>query len=290
MIDLPFGIRLKTLMEKRGPLCVGIDPHPQLMELWGLEHSVNGLEYFARTIVELLGPVAAALKPQSALFEVYGSAGISVLERTLRDCEDIGTISILDVKRGDIGSTMSAYAQAYLGQEAPMRADAMTLSPYLGYGSLHPALSLAKKENRGTFVLGFTSNLEGPQVQHARDENGQAVGTSIVNQAGNDNSYALKNGHWGHVGIVIGATIGDALRNTDTDLSKLNGPILAPGFGAQGAGSSEMRDVFGSALSQVLVSSSRGILQVGPGNNDIVSEFHRNLDAVDRVLSSNNHL
>ncbi|MET0964991.1 MAG: orotidine-5'-phosphate decarboxylase, partial [Nakamurella sp.] len=139
----PFGHRLVTAIDKRGPLCVGVDPHPGLLESWGLPASVSGLERFAMTVVEALGPTVAVLKPQSAFFESYGSAGVAILEKVIAATRDAGALLLLDAKRGDIGSTMAAYAAAYLTGGSPLAADALTVSPYLGFGSLTPALDVA---------------------------------------------------------------------------------------------------------------------------------------------------
>ncbi|MGL5866747.1 MAG: orotidine-5'-phosphate decarboxylase, partial [Dermatophilaceae bacterium] len=140
---VPFGDRLRAAMQAHGPFCPGIDPHPALLQAWGLPDTVDGLERFAMTCVDAFGGHLAAVKPQSALFERFGAAGIAVLERVLASLRDTGTLSLLDVKRGDIGSTMRGYADAYLADDGPLRADAVTLSPYLGYESLRPALDLA---------------------------------------------------------------------------------------------------------------------------------------------------
>ncbi|MGB3595165.1 MAG: orotidine-5'-phosphate decarboxylase, partial [Ornithinimicrobium sp.] len=163
--DVPFGPRLFAAMREHGPLCAGIDPHPGLLRDAGLEDTPSGLERFSQTILEAVGGQVAAIKPQSAFFERHGSAGIAVLERLLQDCAAAGTVSILDVKRGDIGSTMTAYAQAYLVDGAPLAADAVTLSPYLGFESLRPGLDAAVAQGRGVFVLALTSNPEGASVQ-----------------------------------------------------------------------------------------------------------------------------
>ena len=110
------------------------------------------------------------LKPQSAFFERHGSAGIAVLEKAVRAAREAGALVLLDAKRGDIGSTMQGYAEAYLDQSSPMAVDAMTVSPYLGFESLRPALDTAAAHGAGVFVLALTSNPEGPQVQHARGD------------------------------------------------------------------------------------------------------------------------
>ena len=157
----PYGPRLAAALAQRGPLCVGVDPHPAILDRWGLSADVAGLERCARGMVEALGHTVAVFKPQSAFFEAYGSRGIAVLERTLADIAAAGALSILDVKRGDIGSTMDAYAAAYLTDGSPLAADAVTLSPYLGFGSLSGAVDLARAQGRGVYVLALTSNPEG---------------------------------------------------------------------------------------------------------------------------------
>ena len=267
-----FGARLRVAMDELGPLCAGIDPHPGLLAHWGLDETVQGLETFAMTCVEAFAGTVAVVKPQSAFFERFGSAGIAVLERTLTGLREAGTLSVLDVKRGDIGSTMTAYAQAYLSDDSPLRADAITVSPFLGFGSLRPALDLARESGRGVFVLDLTSNPEGPGVQHATLD-GRSVAGSIVdgvtrlnaindaNDAGNADGGARV---LGSVGMVIGATVGDAVRRLGLDLAGANAPLLAPGVGAQGATTADLRMVFGAATGNVLASSSREILGAGP--------------------------
>ena len=252
-----FGARLTTAVSLRGPLCVGVDPHPALLEQWGLPATADGLEPFAMTCVEGLAGDIAVLKPQSAFFETYGSAGIAVLERFIAAARAAGALVLLDVKRGDIGSTMAAYAAAYLAEGAPLAADAVTLSPYLGFGSLDPALEIAERTGRGVFVLALTSNKEGATVQRATMAGGRSVAQEIVDEAAARNAGASP---IGSVGLVIGATVG----RTELDLSQLNGAILAPGFGAQGGTVADLRTVFGASLRHVLPSSSREILRQGP--------------------------
>jgi orotidine-5'-phosphate decarboxylase len=256
-----YGARLARLMGERGRLCVGIDPHPGLLAAWDLPDDPGGLERFALTCAEALAGEVALLKPQSAFFERHGSAGIAVLERLLGAIHDGGALSLLDVKRGDIGSTMTAYAQAYLDPASPLAADAVTVSPYLGYGSLRPMVDLARAHGRGVFVLALTSNPEGAQVQHAVGDNGISVARAVAEGAEADNAGATP---LGSVGLVVGATVGSAVADLGLDLLAVNGPVLAPGFGAQGGSAEGLRAVFGPALSRVLPSSSREILAAGP--------------------------
>jgi orotidine-5'-phosphate decarboxylase len=173
---IPFGERLSLAMQERGPLCVGIDPHPSLLGQWGLRDDPSGLERFSLSAAEALAPVAAAVKPQSAFFERHGSKGIAVLERVIEICREAGTQVILDVKRGDIGSTTQAYAEAYLHPRSSLCADAITASPYLGFGSLQPMIDLAREHGNGVFVLALTSNPEAAPVQRAKAASGTVAG------------------------------------------------------------------------------------------------------------------
>lgn len=261
----PFGLRLQQAMRDLGPLCAGIDPHRGLLESWGLAYDLDGLRRFTETCVEAFGGTVAAVKPQSAFFEVFGSRGVAVLEEALVALRERGTLTVLDVKRGDIGTTVAAYAEAFVGAAAPAPADAITLSPYLGYESLRPAIDLAHATGRGVFVLALTSNPEGAGVQHARGADGRSVAGTVAEGAGRDNEAARARGELGSVGLVVGATVGSAVTDLDIDLAASGGPMLAPGLGAQGAGAEDVRRVFGAALPQVLASSSRDVLRAGPG-------------------------
>ena len=269
-----FGTRLTQAMSSKGPLCVGIDPHRALVEAWGLTYDLAGLERFALTCVEAFAGRVAVVKPQSAFFEVFGSRGLAVLERVLTELREGATLTILDAKRGDIGSTMAAYAEALLGRDAVAPADAVTVSPFLGYESLRPALDLAAETGRGVFVLTLTSNPEGATVQHAV-RNGRSVAASIVEGATVDNALARERGGLGSVGLVIGATVGTAVTDLGLDLVTAATPVLAPGFGAQGGTPLNLDHTFGSARPQVLASSSREILQAGPSVSGLAERAER---------------
>jgi len=276
-----FGGRLRAAMDRHGALCVGIDPHPGLLAQWGLPDDVTGLERFALTVVEALADRVAVLKPQSAFFERFGSAGVAVLERVLVAVREAGGLSIVDAKRGDIGSTMTAYAQAYVGPASPLAGDAVTVSPYLGFGSLRPVLDLAAETGRGVFVLALTSNPEGTAVQHARGADGRTVAQTVLDAVRAENAGARP---LGSIGVVVGATITGLGR--EHDLSALNGPLLAPGIGAQGASAADLRAVFGTGLANVLPSSSREVLAGGPGVAGLRAAAVRTLDTVGTVLAS----
>jgi orotidine-5'-phosphate decarboxylase len=237
---------------------VGIDPHLPLLRAWGLPEDASGLERFALTAVEAVAGRVAVVKPQSAFFERFGSRGIAVLERVLAAIRDAGALSLLDVKRGDIGSTMVGYAGAYLDPASPLAADAITASPYLGFGSLRPLLDAAYANGRGVFVLALTSNPEGPAVQRAVEADGRTVAQAVLDQAAAAN--AAEGGPLGSVGVVVGATVGEHGHRLD----HLHGPVLAPGLGAQGAAPADLPAVFGRALPLVLPAVSREVLGAGP--------------------------
>ena len=258
-----FGDRLYAAMREHGPVCVGIDPHASLLSSWGLTDDAHGVREFSLRVIDALGGRVAAFKPQSAFFERHGSRGVAVLEEVIAACREVGSLSIVDAKRGDIGSTMDGYAQAYLADSSPLAGDAVTLSPYLGVGSLAPALELARRTGRGVFVLALTSNPEGASVQHARRASGASVAGDVVSQLAEFNARCDKL-HLGPAGIVVGATVGDAIERLGLDLPALRGAFLAPGVGAQGAGAAQVRQVFAGVEDAVLASSSRAILSAGP--------------------------
>lgn len=266
-----FGERLHRAMAERGQLCVGIDPHPELLARWGLPDDVTGLAEFSERVAEALGDRVAVVKPQSAFYERFGSRGLAVLESTIRQLREAGALVLLDVKRGDVGSTVRAYAAAYLNPSNPLYVDAITASPYLGVGALAPMVEAARTYGGGVFVLALTSNPEGASVQRARLPDSRTVAQSVVDEVSQLNRGAHPLGSFG---LVIGATVGD----TGLDLSGVNGPLLAPGLGAQGATPRDLRTVFGRNLAAVLPSYSRSVLAAGP-------DRHALRAAADRALT-----
>lgn len=247
--------RLAAVTEQRGNLCVGIDPHAGLLSAWGLPLTASGLERYCATIIDALGETVAVFKPQAAFFEVYGSAGVAVLERVITAIADAGALSIVDAKRGDIGSTMEAYAQAYLGPDSPLAGDAVTLSPYLGFESLMPAFERAVAFDRGVYVLARTSNPEGAHVQLALGREGSVV-QQIIDAARDYNAR----GRTAAVGLVVGGTHA----SLGCDVSDFNASLLVPGIGSQGGRLDDLPALFGPALPEVLPMVGRGILQAGP--------------------------
>jgi orotidine-5'-phosphate decarboxylase len=273
-----FRARLRDAVAAHGPLCVGIDPHPGLLAGWGLDPDAAGVERFARGVVEALAGHVALLKPQVALFEVLGSAGLRALERTLADAREAGVLTVADAKRGDIGSTMAGYARAWLADDAPLAADALTLSPYLGVGALAPALDLAAATGRGVFVLARTSNPEAAGVQSAQawvsaptGRRMREVAQSVVDALAEHNAAHRDGPGDGSAGVVVGLTRGTTGQDHGLDLSGLGGPVLVPGLGAQGGTPTDVAGAFGGpdgalgdAGGPVVPVSAREVLTAGP--------------------------
>ncbi|MDR2508595.1 MAG: orotidine-5'-phosphate decarboxylase [Candidatus Ancillula sp.] len=247
-------------------ICLGIDPHSALLESWGLGDTGPDLYTFGESVLDSFDEsMIIALKPQSAFFEAQGSKGVKALEDLLQSANARQIPTILDVKRGDIGSTMQGYARAYLSEESALKADAVTISPYLGVKSLEETAKYALKNGRGIFVLCLTSNPESYGIQHAKTEGGQSVAKEIFDWAKDFNERFEPT-----VGLVVGATIGDGAKAAGIDFDGFNAPILSPGVGAQGAGAKEVRAVFGEACTKVLPSVSRAILKAGPEVADMI--------------------
>jgi len=262
----PFGVRLAAAIGSRSALCVGIDPHAATLAAWGLGRDEAGLTAFGATLVDAAAGRAAIVKPQIAFFEAAGVAGYRALDATIRRARDAGLLVVADVKRGDIGTTGDDYALAWLDRDGPFAADAMTVSPYLGYGSLAGTVEVARRNGAGVFVLAATSNPEARVLQTAVLAEGPWAGRSVAagivldvaddNRAGGDQPL-------GDVGLVLGATLDLDDFGIDADTIG-SAPVLAPGFGAQGARIEDLRSLYGVRAEQVLVSESRGLLTDGP--------------------------
>lgn len=254
-----FGDRLAAALESRAPLCVGVDPSAQLLGRWGLSDDAAGVRAFGSAVLDAVEGLIAVVKPQSAFFERHGSAGIAVLEQLCADARARGLLVLLDVKRGDVGSTSDAYAQAYLQTDSPFKIDAMTASPYLGVASLDPLFDAAQASGRGVFVVARSSNSEGEQIQSARPTSGGDVVAHVLDEVRKVNAK-LPGERVGSIGVVFGATCD----TDDYDLQAFGGPILAPGLGAQGATVDDIAKRFAGYADRVLPSASRSVLGAGP--------------------------
>lgn len=282
-----FGQRLEAAFDAHGRLCVGVDPHPFLLDTWSLPRDAAGAREFGLRVVAAAAGVAGIVKPQVAFFERYGSAGYLALERVLAEARDAGLLVIADAKRGDVGSTVEAYGQAWLA-DGPLSSDAMTVSAFQGVGSIAAVLRLALQRGRGVFVLAATSNPESFPLQRARlhdDERHRTVSRVIIDEvsAFNRSNPTDESPETGSIGVVLGATVDLELAGVDTSRAPEPVlPVLAPGFGHQGARLEDARDRFGGLGAGLIVTESRSLLGAGrDGIRDaIVSRAHQVQDAL----------
>ncbi len=279
----PFGARLRETFETVGHLCVGIDPHDYLLAEWELSRDATGAREFGLRIIDALDGAAGIVKPQVAFFERFGSTGYQALEDVLAACRDAGILVIADAKRGDVGSTVEAYAHAWLTPGSPLEADAMTVSAYQGLGSITDARELALSSGKGLFVLAATSNPESFEPQRAIIANGEYTGDSVAGAIINGvTQWNTNEAGLGSMGVVIGATI--ALDDYGIHHGVLTStPILAPGFGHQGAHYDDIAALYGSSAHNVLVSASRSILAAGLSG--IKKAIRTEADAIGQVYS-----
>jgi orotidine-5'-phosphate decarboxylase len=214
---------------------------------------------------QLQGEVSI-IKPQVSFFERFGSRGFHSLELVLQSASERGFLVIADAKRGDIGSTMEAYGQAWLAKSAPFICDALTVNPYLGVGSLAPAVAFASERGKGLFVLAATSNSEGTKLQSSLNHN-ETVATQIAREVETLNvNTATSNSRFGCVGLVVGATVNleeFGLGSINYERTSLRAPILAPGFGFQGADLARAKSIFGNLAGEVIYTISRSALRNG---------------------------
>jgi orotidine-5'-phosphate decarboxylase len=269
-----FAARFLTLAEIRSPLCLGVDPSVELLRQWGLPASARGLATFCDTLMEAMGDRVAIVKPQSAFFEQFGAEGMAELARVVGLIRERGALALIDCKRGDIGHTVEAYADAMLGPNSAFGGDAMTVTAYLGFGALEPVLRKAVARGSGVFVVVRSSNPEGRRLQDAVLPDGRSVATALADDITDFN--AGMGAGVGPVGAVMGATIEGAATETLAHLA--NALILAPGIGAQGATFDDLNRNFGDALPRVLPSVSRGILAKGPSVTALREAIERHCD------------
>ena len=257
-----FASRLAGAFAGQGRLCVGIDPHSWLLSEWNLPDSADGAREFGLRVVDAAAGLAGIVKPQVAFFERFGSLGFDALERVIRSAREQGILVIADAKRGDVGSSVDAYGQTWLGIGSPLESDAVTLNPFQGVGALAGPLALAEANEKGVFVLAATSNPEGIAGQQAKLTSGVTLSRSILDDVTTWNKTHAT-GPLGNVGVVLGATLDLAAFDLGTAPVPAP-PVLAPGFGHQGASVSDLRTIYGDLADGVIVSESRALLAAGP--------------------------
>jgi orotidine-5'-phosphate decarboxylase len=268
-----FPDRFAKARAQFGPAVWGLDPSGDLLRDWGLGDTPDGLERFVDIVAPLASEVVGVVKPQSAFYERHGWKGVRALARLVAECRAAGVLVLLDVKRGDVGSTNTAYAEAYLGEGAGIPVDAITVTPYLGLGAMGAFFDRAVAHHNGLFVVTRSSNPEGRPVQEAR-HGARTVEEHIVDELSVRN-HKIAPDAVGPFGAVFGPTHEPP---TTMDLRGMGGLFLAPGVGAQGATLDDVARCFADCPERVLPSSSRAILAAGPDRSslrDAAAEFAR---------------
>ena len=254
-----FADRFAAVRGTCGPLVLGADPHGELLRGWGLGDDADGLERFTDIVLAAAAGSVGLIKPQSAFYERHGWRGIRALTRLTETARAQGLLVILDVKRGDVGSTNGAYAAAYLGDGAPVQADAITVHPYLGLAAMGEFVDRAARAGGCLLVVVRSSNPEGRAVQSAATGGGLAVDQRLLADIGALNARLAP----GRIGPV-GAVVGPAAVDPPLDLAAANGLLLAPGVGAQGAAPADVAATFSACPGRVMPSASRSLLAAGP--------------------------
>ena len=254
-----FAARFAAVRSQFGPLVWGLDPSGAVLEGWGVGDSPEGLDHFADIVLEAARGTVGLVKCQAAFYERHGWRGFRTLQRLVGDAQSAGLLVILDAKRGDVGSTNDAYAEAYLGAGAPLGADALTVHPYLGLGAMGTFVSRAQQSGSCLLVVTRSSNPEGRVVQSALSPSGRTVEEGLLVAIGELNAQ-LAPGEIGPVGAVIGPTHIDP----PLDLVASQALFLAPGVGVQGATAHDVARVFAACPDRVMPSASRSLLVDGP--------------------------
>ncbi len=296
MVD-HFGDRLVEQIRKiKSFLCLGIDPHLDLIpKIFNEDTTINNIkivEKFCFSLLEAVIGKVPAIKPQIALFEQLGPEGMILLSSLCRYAHSKGFLIIMDAKRGDIGSTSKAYANAYLGKNAPFPSDALTVNPWLGLDSLEPFFSKAHETGSGLFILVHTSNKGSQDIQEILINKDLKCYEHLANIL--KPIIEKNNGQSGlsSIGIVSGATYKEQAISLRKKLP--SAPFLVPGYGAQGASASEacaplMTDHIYSSLKNFgLINASRSVLF--PKNSYSVKNIEEWQDIVLTELEKTNHI
>jgi orotidine-5'-phosphate decarboxylase len=247
------------VLQAFGPLVWGLDPAGDVLDRWGLGDTPDGLDRFVDVVVEAAVGTVGLVKPQAAFYERHGWRGMRSLSRLIKDVRAAGLLAILDAKRGDVGSTNEAYAEAYLGPGAPIEVDALTVHPYLGIGAMDAFVTRAAESSGCLLVVTRSSNPEGRSVQAAVSADLNSVEQALLHEIGQLNAQ-LAPGEIGPIGAVIGPTHVEP----KLDLVAANALFLAPGVGYQGATPEDVATVFAACPNRVMPSASRSLLEHGP--------------------------
>ncbi|PIE23845.1 MAG: orotidine-5'-phosphate decarboxylase [Planctomycetota bacterium] len=252
----------ESIRKKRSPLVLGIDPRPENMpRAFQQGDEIDGIQSFYERLMDVLGDYIVGVKPQIAFFEIFGAEGFGLYSKLCEQARERGLSVIGDVKRGDIGSTAQAYAQAHF-----QWADCLTVNPYLGADSILPFLEYCRSERidkatrYGIFVLCVTSNPSWAQFQGFTDAHGQALYLEVASAIRQWNADCLGSGEaYGPVGAVVGATRPQLLAEMRAALP--SSFLLCPGIGAQGGDIDAVAQACDKDGLGVIVPMSRGLAQ-----------------------------
>jgi orotidine-5'-phosphate decarboxylase len=263
---MTFATRLAEAVRRTCSVtCVGLDPRKASLpaplrdavsqdrpEEWAAAYT-----QFCCEIVDVVADLVPCVKPQAAFFEQLGPAGMIALGEVVAHARNRGLLVILDGKRNDIGSTATAYADAYLGGDSPWGCDALTVSPYLGRDSIEPFVEVCDQRDAGVFVLVKTSNPGGGLLQN-RETDGQTVFARVAELLTELNSSRLNEDGYGPLGAVVGATYPDELAEMRAAMP--HSWILIPGFGAQGGAAEDVKVGFDQRGMGAVVNNSRHLI------------------------------
>jgi orotidine-5'-phosphate decarboxylase len=274
----PFAVRFAAARDTLGPLVLGADPHGPVLRAWGLTDDADGLERFTDIVLAAASGAVGLIKPQSAFYERHGWRGVRALTRLTETARAASLLVILDVKRGDVGSTNEAYAQAYLGADAPVEADGITVHPYLGLAAMGAFVERAHQAGGCLLVVTRSSNPQGRPVQAATRQ-GRSVEQRLLDDIGALNDR-LAPGEIGPVGAVVSPVVSPGPADPGPadpgpadpgpadpplDLAAAsNALFLVPGLGAQGATPQDVARTFAACPGRVMPSASRSLLAAGP--------------------------
>jgi orotidine-5'-phosphate decarboxylase len=240
-----FSDRLADAVErKQSQLVVGLDP---------VRERVDDYDRWCCEIIDAVAPHAVAVKPQSAFFEARGADGVRAFRSACAYARQAGLLVIADAKRGDIGSTARAYAEAFF----PL-ADALTVNPYLGGDSLQPFFDACAEHGGGLFVLVKTSNPGGAEIQDARLADGRRVWELVAERVREWGEPFVGEGGLSSIGAVVGATYPQEVAEARAILPRT--PFLLPGVGVQGGTPADLAAAFANGPAGGLVSASRSVI------------------------------
>ncbi len=296
MVD-HFGDRLfEKIRKTKSFLCLGIDPHldliPEIFNENGTINNIKIVETFCFSLVETVIGKVPAIKPQIALFEQLGPEGMILLSSLCKYAHSKDFLVIMDAKRGDIGSTSKAYANAYLGKNAPFPSDALTVNPWLGLDSLEPFFRKAQDTGSGLFVLVHTSNKGSQDIQEILINKNVKCYEHLANILKPTIEKNRGQSGLSSIGVVSGATYKDQAISLRKILP--SAPFLIPGYGAQGASASEacaplITDESYSGLKNFgLINASRSVLF--PKNSYSVNSITIWRDIISTELENTNNL